>query len=168
MATVSAHARIMIEATSTPAANAGKSGPRLSLLENATGGTYWTSGNASGQADTIYNPGLKTLAAAATDSYNTLAAGALTDIEGATVDLDELKCIVVRCVSGAIKIDAPAANYMGFFGTATDYVPLGAGQTWAMDFGPGGLNVTVNSKFDIVDTNGGSGSTYYIEMVGAS
>ena len=139
-------------------------------IENVAGGHSTINGQGADQADRCYAK-LGTLAAAATDGYNTLAAGSLVDSQAQAIDLDKLKMIVVKCLTGSIKIDAPAANYMGFFGTATDYVPLRAGQTWGLDLiGTNGLglDVTVNSKFDIVDTFGGAGSTYQLLFAGSN
>lgn len=159
---------ITIRSSLTPSSP--HAGDTIDDLENVVGGHATTQGQGASQADRVYHK-LGTLAAAATDSYNTLAAGSLLDSQGQAIDLDELKMISVKCLTGAIKIDAPAANAMGFFGTATDFVPLRAGQTWGLDLvGTDGLglDVTVNSKFDIVDTFGGTGSTYEIEFVGAN
>jgi hypothetical protein len=137
-----------------------------SVIESLTETQRTTDGTGSAQADRVFRRS-GVLAAAASHSYNTLAAGGLTDAYGQAIDLDELKGIMVKCTSGAIKIDAPAANFAGFFGTASDFVPVANGACWSMMFGATGLDVTVNSKFDIIDTAGGAGSTYEIIFWGA-
>ncbi len=135
-------------------------------LLNNTGGRQWTNGIASGQADRVYRK-TGTLAAAATDSFNTLAAGALLDVYGQGIDLDELKGLVIKCTSGSIKLDAPAANFIGIFADASDLIKVPLDCTMAFDFGASGLDVTTNSKFDVVDLAGGAGSTYELMFWGA-
>lgn len=141
-------------------------GAILAKLENATGGRYWTQGTSIGNADRVYLADV-TLTSGQTVNYNTLAAGSLTDIAGQAIDLDELKGLVILCNTGAIKIDAPAANFIGIFADASDLIKLGAGNCIAFDFGPGGLDVTTNSKWDIVET-ASAAATYSIMFWGAA
>ena len=135
-------------------------------LQNASGGTRWRDGTASGEADRGHLASA-TLGASATDSYNVLAAGAIVDIYGQTIDLDALKGIVLKCITGSITFEAPASNGLGLFKAASDGLTLAAGQTLGVDFGPAGLDVTTDSKFDIRDS-GGAGATYKIWFVGAT
>jgi hypothetical protein len=155
--------RIVAQADLTPSSPI--TGAILARLENATGGRYWTQGTSTGNASQCYIADV-TLSSGQTVNYNTLAAGALVDTGGATVDLDELKGLIVLCNTGAIKIDAPAANFIGIFADATDKIRIGAGQCVAFDFGPGGLDVTTNSKWDIVET-ASAAATYSIMFWGA-
>ncbi len=135
-------------------------------LENTTGGRRWTDGNASGQVNRVYRK-TGSLGAGATDSYNTLAAGALTDVYGQTIDLDELKGLVIVPLTGSIRLEAPAANFIGIFNDATDLLNVPAGGL-AFDFGAAGLDVTVNSKFDITETTGAATATYELWFIGAT
>jgi len=153
-----ANARLHIDARGdlTPASPHGN--PIAHNLENATGGRGWRNGTGSGQIDRILL-GSFTLGAAATDNYNLLAAGSLTDVLGQAIDADELKGFVVKCTSGEITLEAPASNGLAFFKAASDGVVLSNGHTLGVDFGAGGLDVTTDSKFDVTDS-GGAGSTY--------
>lgn len=155
--------RIIAQADLTPSSPI--TGAILARLENATGGRFWTQGTSVGNADRVFLTDM-TLTAGQTVSYNTLAAGALTDIYGQAIDLDELKGLIVLCNTGAIKIDAPAANFIGIFADASDLIKLGATHCFAMDFGATGLDVTTNSKWDIVET-ASAAATYSIMFWGA-
>lgn len=133
---------------------------------NSTGGRQWVQGTTSGAADRVYHKS-GTLSAAAVDSYNTLAAGSLLDVFAQAIDLDELKGIGVKCLTGSIKIEAPASAFIPIFTDATDLLNIPLGATFFMDFGAIGLDVTSGSKFDITDLAGGSGSTYELIFWGA-
>ncbi len=135
-------------------------------LNNGSSGARLTDGTGSGQADRVYRKS-GTLAASATDTINLLAAGSLTDALGQAIDLDELKQLVVKCVTGSIKVVRPSSNGLTFFVAANDGINLSAGQTNATDFGAGGLALSTNATFEITDTAGGSGSTYELYLVGA-
>lgn len=158
---VAAHLRILGLADIT--ASSPYTLPVQAKLENATGGERWTNGIASGNVDRVYQVA-GTLGAGGTDNYDLLAAGSLTDVFGQAIDADELKGIVVKCVTGEITLEAPVANGLGFFKAASDGVVLSAGQTIGVSFGAGGLDVTTNSKFDI-DDSGGAGSTYSLWLI---
>ena len=164
MATTEVRALLSVIASVTPASP--RIGALLASLSVSTDGEKWTSGNGSGQADTVYIAS-GSLTSGGSVSYNTLAAGALLDIDKATVDLDELKGIMVVCLTGSIKVDAPAANFAPFFGTASDFIPLTAGECWVRTFGAVGRDVQTNSKWDIVET-ASSNATYTILFWGAS
>jgi hypothetical protein len=109
-----------------------------------------------------------TLTALQVAQYDVLAAGALTDVLGDAVDLDELKGFTLTCVTGSIKIVAPAANFLAVFAAAADALHLSVGQTLAFDFAAGGLAIGTSSKFNVVDTAGGVGSTYSLMFVGSN
>lgn len=126
----------------------------------------WVQGTGSGQADRSYMR-IRTIPSAATDAYNTLLAGALRDIHGQTIDLDEIKALVLRCTSGAIKLVASAGTPMGIFLAAGDGIPLVAGQYVVFGLGAAGLNVAVNSLFEITETTGTGSSGYELAFVGA-
>lgn len=133
-------------------------------LENVVGGRRWTDGTGSGQVDTTFVDAARVLGSSATQSYDFLAAGTLEDIDGNTVDLDELKMLAIVVSAGDVIINAPAANFLGIFTDATDI--LNVSTAYFQDFGPAGLDVTTNSKIDV--TAGGSGATYTLIAVGAS
>lgn len=165
MATASARMIISLRGEITPATP--RDGALGATLENGSGGARWTNGQASGMVDKVYRAE-GTLAASATDAYDLLAAGALNDLLGAAVDLDELKALTIVCVTGSIKILAPGANFLPIFGAAGDYILLTAGQTIGFDFGAAGLSLGTSSKFSVVDTAGGAGSTYSLMFVGSN
>jgi len=155
--------RIIAQADLTPSSPI--TGAILAKLENATGGRFWTQGTSTGNADRVYLADV-TLTSGQTVNYNTLAAGSLTDIAGQAIDLDELKGLIVLCNTGAIKIDAPAANFIGIFADANGAIKLGAGNCAAFDLGAGGLNVATDSKWDITET-ASAAATYSIMFWGA-
>lgn len=128
--------------------------------------TRWTHGTASGQADRQYHKE-RSLAASATHNYDLLAAGSLTDVLSQAIDLDELKGLKIKCTVGAIKVVGGAGTPAGFLTAATEGFNLAAGHEVGFNFGAAGLNVATNSKFDVTDTAGGSGSTYEITFFGA-
>ena len=75
-----------------------------------------------------------------------------------------------RVTSGQVQIAAPAANFLTIFSDASDVINMNAVaglRAIALDFGPDGLDVSVNSKFDVIETSGAATATYEIEFVGA-
>ena len=157
--------RMHLEAEGTP--DTDLSGILRRVLENATGGRRWTNGTGSGQISTIYVREKSALGAGATDSYDLLAAGALTDIHGQTIDLDELKGFMLLPTSGSIRIDAPAANAIDIFDDPSDLLNV-PGDGLMMSWGAAGLDVTTNSKFDITESSGGATADYTLVFFGAS
>lgn len=162
-----ASARLIISLRGSTVPDAPRDGELGRTLENGSGGARWTHGQAVGQIDRVYQADA-VLTAAASKSHDLLAAGLLKDVIDQLIDLDELKAISLVCLTGSIKIVAPAANFLPIFGAAGDFIALSAGQTMAFDFGAGGLVFALNSKFDIVDTFGGSGSTFSLMFVGSN
>ena len=157
-------ALLHIEAKAAVTATSPHTGDVREDLENATGGTRWTQGTASGQVGKCYRK-TGSLAAGATDSFNLLAAGALEDVYGQTIDADELKGLVIKCTSGAIKLDAPAANFLPIFADASDVIKIQNGCTVAFDWGAAGLSLGSDAKFDIVETSGAATATYELWLV---
>ena len=158
-------ASLIIKAQAELVPSSPAAGAVLAELSNATGGTFWTPGQGSGQIDRVYLASVS-LTSGQTVNYNTLAAGSLLDALGQAIDLDELKGLVVKCNTGSIKIDAPAANFIGIFSDASDLIRLTAGHVIAFDFSAAGLDVTTNSKWDIVET-ASSTASYTIMFWGA-
>lgn len=143
-------------------------GTIVDKIENTTGGTIWTNGTGSGKADRVYFRSRSALGAGATDSYNLLAAGSLVDVYNQAIDADELKALVLKVTSGAVKLEAPAANFIGIFADASDVILLGASakcNTIAFDFGAAGLDVTTNASFDITETSGATTANYELWVV---
>lgn len=165
MPTASAHLTISLRGSVAPAAP--RDGALGAVVENGSSGDRWTNGQAAGMVDRIYRRD-STLAAAATDSYDLLAAGSLTDILTQAVDLDEAKAMVLACLTGSIKMVAPALNFLPIFGGAGHLINLSAGQMMAFDLGASGLLLSANAKFEITDTFGGTGSTYSIMIAGSN
>lgn len=166
-ATTQTAARLLISALATiKAKDPAQPDPVNLKLENDPQGQRWTAGTGSGEVDRpfMYEGAL---AAAATDSYDLVAAGALEDIFGQAIDADELKGIVVECVTGQIEFRAPAANGLSIFTAVSEGLQLEAGHMVGFDLGDDGIEVSVstNSKFDVVDTFGGVGSTYKLWAV---
>ena len=144
----------------------GDSGPRKTELHNGTTGRRWTHGTASGQADRNYRRIDRTLAIGATDSYNLLAAGALTDPNGQAIDLDELKGLVLYCSDGEVNFEGPGALDLPLFKAPGNGIVLSAGQMVAFDLGAAGLTLGASASFDITETDG-AGSTYSLILFGA-
>lgn len=132
-----------------------------------SGGARWANGGASGQVGACYKR-LRTVGISGTDSYDLLAAGALKTPAGATIDADELKGLVLKVTSGACKLQAPAASGLGIFTAASQGLQLSATgglRSVALYFGPDGLDVTTNSKFDIVESSGAATATYELILI---
>jgi len=141
-------------------------GQTVADLNNGSTGARWTNGTGSAQCDRIYKKS-GTLAASATDTLNLLAAGSLTDALGQAIDLDELKVVMVKCLTGSIKFVRAASNGAALFTAAGEGINLAAGQSVAVDLGAGGLSLSTNASLSITDTAGGSGSTYELVLAGA-
>ena len=135
------------------------------MVENSAGGRRWTDGTASGQVSQVYLRRRAGLAAGDTDTYNLLAPGALLDVLGGTIDADELKAIMVVPTAGAIRIAATPANFIGIFEDADGKNKIPAGSSFAMDFGPTGLDVSSGSKFEITETTGAATADYDLILI---
>lgn len=145
--------------------------PRLSL-NNGTDGARLVNGTGSGQANQPYmrdRGGVDAdLLAGATDSYNVLAAGALVDMYGTAIDLDEVKALMVVCDLGAIKVVGGAANPLGCFTGAGEGFKLASGQSCLLDLGATGLTVGASGTFEITETTTANPAQYRLILVGAS
>jgi hypothetical protein len=125
-----------------------------------------TNGQGSGQADRAYFAS-RSLTSGQTHTYNVLAAGSLTDMLGQAVDLDEVKGIVVECLTGAIKVVGGASNGLAAFTGAGDGIALSAGQTIGLEFAAAGVTVGSNGTFEVTET-ASSTATYKILIIGAN
>ncbi len=159
----SAAALIRILGSATLSADSPYSGPVSAELENNTNGRRFKNGTGSGQVDRVYQVD-GTLGAGATDDYDLLAAGSLTDVYGQAIDADELKAIVIKCNTGEVSFQGNASNQLSLFTSASQGIVLGAGATAGFDLGAAGIDVTTNSKFEILDSDGG-GSTYSLWLI---
>jgi hypothetical protein len=162
MSTVSARFHIVGRADLQPASPFSQSIGHT--LENVTGGEGWRNGTASGQVDRVYMVS-GSLGSGATDAYDLLAAGSLTDALGQAIDADELKALILRCDTGAIEMTANATNGIGLFKAASDGINLGAGNTAGFSFGAAGLDVTTDSKFNITEATSGAAATYTLWLI---
>lgn len=125
----------------------------------------WASGQGSGEVDQPFRV-LGTLTASATVTYNLLAAGALEDAFGNVVDLDEVKGIVVKCLTGNIAVTGTTNGLACFTGT-DEGVKLGPTQSFGFNFGAAGLSVGSNGSIKIAETSTTLGATFELSLVGA-
>ena len=162
MSTVSARLHIVGRADLQPAAPFSQSiGHKL---ENATGGEGWRNGTASGQVDRVYMVS-GSLSSGATDAYNLLAAGSLTDALGQAIDADELKALILRCDTGTIEMSGDATNPIGIFKAGSDGINLTTGATVGFSYGAAGLDVTTDSKFNVTEATSGAAATYTLWLI---
>ena len=130
-----------------------------------------TAGTSSGQADTFYHVQLSLDEAggvAPTHELNLLAAGALEDAFGRTVDMDELKAIVIRNnIAGNLEVGGSAANSIGLFADDTDKLVLPTTAIIAVGLGATGIDVTTDSKLKFENKHTAAG-TVDVLLVGAS
>jgi hypothetical protein len=162
MSTLSARLHIEARADLTPAAPYAQSVGHT--LENETGGAGWRNGTGSGQVDRVYMVS-GSLSSGATDAYNLLAAGALTDVLGQAIDADELKGIVLKCDTGSIEMTAAASNGIGLFKAASDGINIPTGATVAWSLGAGGLDVTTDASFNVTEATSGAAATYTLWLI---
>ena len=163
------NARLVFEEVADPAVAPGVSASAQGTVEASTGGRRWSNGAGSGQIGAAYRR-LRTVASGATDSYDLLAAGSLVSPLGESIDLDELKGLALRVTSGSVKFQKPGSNGLGLFTTNNHGLLLSATaglRAIVLDLGPDGLDVTVNSKFDIVEATGAATATYELALIGA-
>jgi hypothetical protein len=163
------NARLVFEEVADPAVNPGAIINATGTVDATTGGRRWTTGTGTGKIGAAYRR-LRTVASGATDSYDLLAAGSLVSPLGESIDLDELKGLALRVTSGSVKFQKPVSNGLGLFTTNNHGLLLSATaglRAIVLDLGPDGLDVTVNSKFDIVEATGAATATYELALIGA-
>lgn len=156
-----AHCRMLLEVDTTSAAGVSGTFGESALKRIIEIDTRWTEGNGSGQVQREFFEE-RALTAAATQSYNLLAAGSLTDRFGQAIDADEIKALIIKPVSGSFVLNMPAANGFGLMTDPTDLINIPSGGI-CMSWGAAGLDVTTNGKFDITDT--GAAGTYQIAFI---
>ena len=162
-------ASLVFEEVADPAVSPGAISSATGTVEALTGGRRWTTGTGTGKIGAVYRR-LRTVGSGATDSYDVLAAGSLTTPLGEAIDLDELKGLALRVTSGSIKFQKPGSNGLALFTTNNHGLLLSATaglRAIVLDLGPDGLDVTVNSKFDIVEATGAATATYELALIGA-
>jgi hypothetical protein len=147
-----------------PAAESGADGGPIPITSEQT--DRWKQGTGSGQNDREYQR-KRTVGAGATDSYNTLAAGSLVDRLNQAIDLDEFKSVSIKCTDGQIEVVGSAGNPLPMFTGAGEGFNLSAGQMCAFSLGSAGIDVTVNSLFEITETSTTAPATYVLTFTGA-
>jgi hypothetical protein len=156
-------ARLQISATVSIVPDApisGSIGPSISIDRQLT------PGSGSGKADQCYRVDA-TMASGETDTYNLLAAGALKTPLNETVDLDEVKGIVVTCNTGSVKVCGSASNSLTCFSGDGGGIVLTAGQSLALDLGAGGTAVGSAGSFDVREA-AAAAATYSLLVIGAT
>lgn len=126
---------------------------------------HWSAGQASGEVDRPFRK-VGSLAASASDTLNFLAAGALEDALGNTVDLDEIKGFVIKCTSGSIAVTGLVAGLACFTGT-DEGIKLTSGQSFGINFGAGGLSTAGAGSIKITETSTTLTAGYELTAVGA-
>lgn len=142
-------------------------GTHAALVENETGGRRWGNGGASGGIQKCYKR-TRTITSGSTDNYNLLAAGSLSTPAGVAIDADEIKGLVLKVTSGAIRLEAPAADFLGIFADANGAIKMAATgglRCLALDFGPDGLSLGTSSKFDITEISGAASAVYELIII---
>lgn len=163
------NARLVFEEVSDPAVAPGVSASAQGTVEASTGGRRWSNGAGSGQIGAAYRT-MATIGSGATDSYDLLAAGGLIGPLGEPIDLDELKGLALRVTSGEVKFIRHSSNGIALFTSNNEGLQLksaGGLRAVVLDFGPDGLDVTTDSKFEIVETSGAASATYELAFIGA-
>lgn len=130
-------------------------------VEHASG---WKNGIASGQVDRVYMVS-GSVGSGASDTYDILAAGSLTDALGQAIDADELKGFVLRCDTGTIECTAAATNPLPIFKAASDGFNLTAGSVAAFSYGAAGIDVTTDSKFAVTEATSAAAATYTLWLI---
>lgn len=139
----------------------------LSMTENVS----FALGTGANQANQLFQD-QRSLADAANETLNFLAAGALEDKLGETIDLDELRALVIHnnSTDASLIIGGAAANALGIFSDSSDKLvlpPLGVFIWLAPD--ASGLDVTTNSQLKLEHNGDGSSALVYdIVVIGSS
>lgn len=155
--------RLLVDAMASISPSAPDSG---NILRRILIDMAWTQGSgSSGVIDQVYFAE-QSLTSGQTVSYNTLAAGALKDLFNVTIDLDELKGLIILPLTGAMRLEAPAADFIALFNDASDLLNV-PGSGLVLNWGAAGLNVTTASKFDVTET-AASTASYRILFWGSS
>lgn len=157
--------RVQISATASIQPSTPNTGAILAAI---TADLQLTPGSGAGKADQAYRVD-GSLTASGSDTYNVLAAGALKTPLGETVDLDEVKAVIVKCLTGTVNVEAAASNGLGCFTGAGEGVKLAAGQIFALGLGSGG--VTVGSAGSLTVAEAGSpaaAATYELLIIGST
>lgn len=163
--TASAYLQMKLDASMQP--DSPLTGGNDGSIENVSGGRRWTSGTASGQVDRVFRKNY-TISSGATQAFDLLAAGSLTDVQGQAIDADELKAVVIKITSGAALFQSPVANGLDCFTDAQAGLQLKASgglRCVALDFGPDGLSVTTNSKFDLIESTSAASASVEVAFI---
>ncbi len=148
-----------------PADENGADGSPIPISSEQT--DRWKQGQGLAQNDREYQR-KRTLAPSGVDAYNTLGAGGLNDRLNQGLDLDEIKTFSIKCTGGEIDVIGGTGTPLPIFTTAASGIHLEAGHMAAFSLGPAGLNVEVNSLFDIVESSGSNPASYVLTITGAN
>ena len=139
-----------------------------SVLAQITSDLQLTPGSGSGKADQVYRVN-GSLSSSGADTYNVLAAGALKTPLNETVDLDEVKAIVVKCLTGTVNVEAAASNGLACFTGAGEGVKLAAGQTLALSLGAAGTAVGTAGSLTVAEAGSpAAAATYELLIIGST
>ena len=124
----------------------------------------WKDGDGSGEINRVYKVAVS-LAGGPTTLALDFGDGSLEDVFGVAISGDELKALMVQCVTGEITVMAGAATGLDCFTGAQEGVVLSAGQTFVLDLGASGLDISTNAHLELLD--GGAAATGYIMVITA-
>jgi hypothetical protein len=162
-------ARLVFEEVGDPTIDPGAVSSAVGNVEAQSGGRRWTNGTGSGKVGAAYKR-IRTIGSGATDTYDLLAAGSLQTPLGRPIDLDELKALSLKVTSGEVKIIKHGTNGLDIFTSNNEGFQLKAAgglRAVVLDMGPDGLDVSSNSRFEVVETSGAASATYEIAFIGA-
>jgi hypothetical protein len=139
----------------------------MSIVENVS----FSLGAGANQANQVFQD-QRTLADAANETLNFLAAGSLVDKLGDTIDLDELRALFIHnnSADADLVIGGAAANQLPIFAAGTDKLNLPPGGVFIF-IAPdaNGVDVSTNSQLKLEhDGTGSSDLVYDIVVVGSS
>jgi len=124
----------------------------------------WKDGDGSGEVNRVYKVAIS-LAGGPTTLAIDFGDGSIEDVFGVAIAGDELKALMVQCVTGQITVMAGAATGLDCFTGAQEGVVLTAGQAMAIDLGAAGLDISTNAHLELLD--GGAVATGYLMAVTA-
>ena len=157
--------RLQISATGSLQPDSPNTG---SVLAQIVADLQLTPGSGAGKADQVYRVN-GSLSSSGSDTYNVLAAGGLKSPLNETIDLDEVKVIVVKCLTGTVNVEAAASNGLGCFTGAGEGVKLAAGQIFALGLGSGGVAVGSAGSLTVAEAGSpAAAATYELLIIGST
>lgn len=157
--------RVQISATASIQPSTPNTG---SILAAVTADLQLTPGTGSGKADQAYRVD-GSLSSSGSATYNVLAAGSLTTPLGEAVDMDEVKAIIVKVLTGTVNVEAAASNGLACFTGAGEGVKLSAGQWVALGLGAGGVGVGTAGSLTVAEAGSpAAAATYELLIIGST